>query len=241
MAKVLFDLSSESRLGILRTLQKQQLKMQDLSRKLDLTSTEACRQLQRLSDASMVVKRSDGTFSITGFGNLALQMVGYLEFVSKHKAYFLTHDVQRLPQQFINRLGELSQTTLETNIAESVNKAGHMLAEAEEYFWAIGDRAFESVGGIMAQQIRQGVKFRFIFHESLLHAYKSFSEETKSIEKRTLQTIPGILVYTDKEAAICLPLADGKIDYTGFFGKDTIFMNWAKELFLHYWNQAKCS
>ena len=27
----------------------------------------------------------------------------------------------------------------------------------------------------------------------------------------------------------------------GFFGKDPAFMNWASELFLHYWSQAKHS
>lgn len=237
--KVLFDLSSESRLGILYTLQKQQLKMQDLARALDLTATETFRQLERLSGASMVVKQPDGTFTITHYGVLTLQTVGYLQFVSKNKEYFLSHDVQRLPYQFVNRLGELRQATLETNIAESMNKAGHMVAEAEKYFWAIGDRAFESVGGIMAEQLKQGVKFRFMFQESLLSVYKKLPEENKNVEKRTLQAVPAILVCTDKEAALCLPLADGKIDYTGFFSKDPMFMNWANELFLYYWNQAK--
>jgi DNA-binding transcriptional ArsR family regulator len=48
LGKLLFELASESRLAILRELQKENLKMQEIARRLDVTATEAFRQLQRL-------------------------------------------------------------------------------------------------------------------------------------------------------------------------------------------------
>ncbi len=39
-----FELASESRLNMLRELSRSQLKMQEITRKLDLTATEASRQ-----------------------------------------------------------------------------------------------------------------------------------------------------------------------------------------------------
>jgi len=54
LGKLLFELASESRLVILRELQKENLKMQEIARRLDVTATEAFRQLQRLSTSSLV-------------------------------------------------------------------------------------------------------------------------------------------------------------------------------------------
>jgi predicted transcriptional regulator len=51
--KLFFELASESRLGILRELQLKPLKMQEIARKLDLTDTESCKQLQRLTEAHL--------------------------------------------------------------------------------------------------------------------------------------------------------------------------------------------
>ena len=45
--KLFFELASESRLSILRELQIENLKMQEIARRLDVTATEAFRQLQQ--------------------------------------------------------------------------------------------------------------------------------------------------------------------------------------------------
>ena len=87
-------------------------------------------------------------------------------------------------------------------------------------------------------KMRNGVKFRFMFHESLLTRYKPMLDEAPTIEKRTLTAIPGLVFCTEKEAALCLQTLDGRMDYTGFFGKDLAFVNWVKELFEHYWGKA---
>jgi len=42
-----------------------------------------------------------------------------------------------------------------------------------------------------------------------------------------------------KEAAICFRLVEGRMDYAGFCGKDSIFLNWVKDLFLYYWDKGK--
>ena len=86
--RLYFHLSSETRLGILRKLQKSNLRMPELTRDLELTATETFRQLQRLSEAKLVQKNLDGTFSITQFGKLTLAMTASLEFIYKNKQYF---------------------------------------------------------------------------------------------------------------------------------------------------------
>src|SRR3989337_1456236 len=83
--KLFFELASESRLGILRELQKENLKMQEIARRLDVTATEAFRQLQRRSEALLVQKQPEGTFAITQYGKLMLQLSSSLDFVFRHR------------------------------------------------------------------------------------------------------------------------------------------------------------
>jgi predicted transcriptional regulator len=237
--KLFFDLASESRLGMIHELKEQNLKMNELGGRLDLTATEAFRQLQRLTEALIIQKLPDGTYTITNYGKLTLQLIQSLEFTFKHKAYFLNHDVWRLPLQFINRIGELSRSTLCMDTIENMNRAGHMLYEAEKYAWIMGERLLESLGPAMAEPISKGVRFRFNIVECLLPNYKTIPGKAPYIEARTLADIPGIILSTEKEAVICLPSTGERMDYAGFHSKDQMFVNWARDLFLYYWDKGK--
>jgi predicted transcriptional regulator len=73
--KLLFDLASESRLGILKELSQNKLKMAEVARKLDLTATENFRQLQRLSEAKLIQKLPDGEYTLTEYGKLILYLL----------------------------------------------------------------------------------------------------------------------------------------------------------------------
>ena len=70
-----------------------QLKMQDIARKLDLTATEASRQLQRMSQAKLIERGPEGTYTTTQFGKLLLTLSASMDFVYKNDDYFLAHDV----------------------------------------------------------------------------------------------------------------------------------------------------
>jgi len=238
--KLFFELASESRLSILRELQIENLKMQEIARRLDVTATEAFRQLQRLSEALLVQKQPEGTFAITQYGKLVLQLSSSLEFVFKHKEYFLAHDIWRLPNQFVNRIGELSQTNLIMDTIEGLNKGERMFMEAEQYAWGLAEgRVPELMGPIMNDKIRKGLKARMLFLESFLSPNAIPPAKLPNLENRTLSDIPAIIALTEKEAAICFHLVGGRTDYAGFFGNDSIFLNWVKDLFLYYWDKGK--
>jgi predicted transcriptional regulator len=237
--KLFFELSSESRLDILRELQAKSLRMQEIAHRLNVTATEAFRQLQRLSEALLIQKQTEGAFAITQYGRLVLQLSSSLDFVFKHKDYFSTHDACRLPHQFVNRIGELSQTNLIMDTIEGLNKAERMFIEAEQYAWGLAEgRVPELMGPIMSERIRKGLKARMLVLESFLPP-NTIPPATPDLEIRTLSEIPAIIALTEKEAAICFHLVGGRTDYAGFHGKDPIFLNWVKDLFLYYWDKGK--
>src|SRR3989304_5562883 len=240
--KLFFELASESRLGILCKLNEKNLKMKDIARKLDLTTTETFRQLQRLSEALLVQKHPEGTYAITQVGRLVLHLSSSLEFVSKHKEYFLTHDIWRLPYQFVNRIGELSQTNLVMDTMNCMKIAEKIFREAEQYTWGMREaNSVEAMVPVFDEQIRKGVKFKDICPESDLSEYRIWSEKWKNIEGRGLAVsdIPATILLTEKEALICLRFNGGRMDFAGFFGNDPLFLNWVKDLFLYYWEKGK--
>lgn len=235
--KLFFEFASESRLSILRELQKENLKMQEIARRLDVTATEAFRQLERLSAALLVKKQSDGTFALAEYGKIVLQLSSSLDFVSKYKNYFSTHDVMRLPFQLVNRLGELSQASLGMDTIENLNRAERAFIEAEEFGWGIAEGTIPvQMSPIMFERSQKGLKLKFLLPENRLPAATA---TVKNVEVKGICEVPAIVVLPEKEGAICFRQLEGKVDYAGFFGKDPTFLNWVKDLFLYYWEKGK--
>jgi predicted transcriptional regulator len=238
--KLFFELASETRLDILRELKNENLKMQEIARRIDVTATEAFRQLERLSNALLVQKQPDGTFALAEYGKLVFQLSSSLEFTSKHKEYFSTHDVTRLPIQFVNRLGELSQAKLIMDTVETLNKAQRAFMEAEEYGWGMAEGTVpERMEPIMDEIIQKGVKLRFVIPETRLPTNASPLPPMKNVEIRGLFDLPAIVVLTEKEGAVCFRQVGGRMDYAGFFGKHPTFLNWVKDLFQYYWEKSR--
>ncbi len=229
--KLFFELASESRLGILRKLKEKNWKMNALARKLDLTSTEAFRQLQRLKETMLVQKQPDGKYAITQYGRLVLPLSLSFEFVFKHKQYFLTHDVGQLPQQFLNRIGELSQTNLLMGLLEITTKSSQMIGESQKLMWGISPEPLPVPFDEIVKQIPKGAEYRILSPQPPM--------KLPNLENRTLSDVPVIMAINEKWATLCFRFIGGRVDYAGFSGTNPVFLNWIKDLFLYYWNKGK--
>jgi len=239
LEKLFFELASESRLTILRELKKENVKMQEIARRLDVTPTEAFRQLERLSGALLVQKQPDGTFALAEYGKIVLQISTSLEFVSKYKEYFSTHDLMRLPSEFVNRLGELSNAKLEMDTVGALNKGAKWFTEAKKYAWGLGEGTIpEHMIPIMNQQVQRGIQMKMLIPSELLPAATQ-TGTPKNVEVRGLSDPPAIIALAEKMAGVCFRQVGGRMDYAGFFGDDPAFHNWVKDLFLYYWEKAK--
>ena len=237
--KLFFELASESRLSILRKLNEKRWKMNALARKLDLTTTETFRQLQRLGNASFVSKDVDGFYGLTPFGKLVLFLSPSFEFILKHRQYFLEHDVWSLPSDFIFRIGELSNGVLESNFFDVVKMIEEMIKTAEEHIWTMTSQVLAPHGRAVEERCRVGVKFRSLHPKDMLPAELDYSEFDDHIERRYLPKAPIILVMTEKRAAVSFPFFGDNPDLAAFFGEDPKFKKWVNDLYLHYWKQGE--
>ncbi|MGD6934137.1 MAG: helix-turn-helix transcriptional regulator [Candidatus Bathyarchaeia archaeon] len=236
--KLFFELASESRLAILRLLQKEKLKMQEIARRLNVTATEAFRQLERLTTAALVERQPDGSFEVSEYGKLVLQVSSSLDFISKNKAYFSTHNVMLLPAQFVNRLGELSGAQLSLDTIANLNKSEQAYVNAKVFGCGIAEGTIpEHMIPKMNQKMLEGLKFKFLIPMNRMPETDR-SIETPNVEGRGIDQLPLILVLTEKFGGVCFLQADGKVDYAGFMGDDPTFLKWVTDVFNYYWEQA---
>jgi len=118
--------------------------MQQIAKSLDMTVTETFRHIQRLTDAKLVEKKANGTYTITSLGNLATGFLTGFNFILKNGNYFLEHDINYIPYEFVNRLGELSSAEFCTEAMSGFNRVRKMVLESEKYIWSIAEQVDSS-------------------------------------------------------------------------------------------------
>jgi predicted transcriptional regulator len=233
--RLFFELASDSRLSILCEINRQKGKMREIARKLDLSTTDTFRQLQRLNDALLVQKQNDGSYGITQYGIFVLRFSAILKFLFKNRKFFSSHDFTRLPSQFLDRIGELSKAEVSSDTMASINVVQRIIREADEYVWTGAVEQPLSIRHILVESIPRGVKYKFLFPKRYITAALTFPGMERAVEWRAIEDIQVNVVISEKEAGISFYLPNGKTDYAGFFGKDPAFMNWVKDVFQYYW------
>jgi predicted transcriptional regulator len=239
--KLLFELSSSERMSILLALQQHRLRLSQISRRLDLTVAEASRHLHRLSEARLIEKDTTGSYEVTQYGKLVLSLLSGLGFVIKHQDYFLEYDVSCLPDEFVGRMGELTNGEFGADIFRNIELTEKEFREAEEFIWVMSDQILKSLIPVVAGKVKQTFDTRFIFPETVMppDSKAPIPSTLPGIQKRVLPKVEAIVIVTDKAAGFCLPNSNGRIDYRNLNGNDSKFRKWCKDLFLYYWEKAK--
>ena len=237
LCDLLFEFSSTERMKIMNSLMVEGLKLSQLSKSIDMTVSEASRHLQRLSDLELIDKNADGAYIPTSFGRLAVNLLRGLDFASENRQYFLEHDILGLPEALVDRIGALSNTTINTDTVRVLAHVDKMFQEADEYIWVMSYApSLPSTIPLVEARLENGVILRRIFPEEIIPTQGE--AETISGPCRTLPRVDVRIMMTEKEA-MCSPRSiEGKTDYTSFIGKDSEFHAWCKDLYLHYWDQA---
>jgi len=239
LSNLLFELSSDERLTILKNLQKEKLKLSQVSQIQDITAPEASRHLQRLSDAKLISRDSNGFYFLTMLGKLVFSQLSTLSFISDHSEYFLSHDPSMLSYQFQNRIGELSECRFDSDYVHNINHSAQMVKEAEDYLWCITYQLPGLTTPIIEQRLDDGLEVKFIFPEGVQPSESIRLEVFRRCENRSIPRIEARIVLTDKEAQFGLISSDGKYDYAAFISSDEKPRQLARDVFKYYWERGK--
>ncbi len=240
-SNLFFELSHEDRLRIFNLIQKDPAKLTHLSEKLKLQVQETSRHLTRLSDAKLVSKDVDGFYHLTPYGDHVKKLLPGFEFLTKHKNYLLTHKTSHLPEQFVNRIGELNKSTFTDDIMVAFQEGKELFEEAKEYIWGLTDHMIPSTPPSITNAMKRGVNVKLLFLEDTTFpaGYEPIPFIPNRIERKILDRVDAELWISEKKGLMSLPTVNGPIDNTGFISKDETSLNWLKDLFEYYWKRAK--
>ena len=98
---LLFEISNEYRYAILVLLREKPLRITDIAKKQNLTNQEISRHVSRLGEVGLTYKDVDGFYHLTPYGESIHILLEELQFVSKHREYFVNHSIAHLKPEFV--------------------------------------------------------------------------------------------------------------------------------------------
>ena len=252
LCDLLFEVSNEDRLRILLQLEKEAFNVSGLSRELGLTTQESSRHLSRLGGVDLIRKDADGLHHLTVYGWLILRQLQGVGFTSKHRNYFTSHTLDRLPPEFVCRLGELADCNHLDDAMVALYSIEKVVREAEEYVWSINFPIPVSVFPLLREAFERGVRCRLIAPKDYVvhpivkgsiqevdrRAIERASAE-KLLEQKFIERMDLLLWLSEKEMGlVAFPKQDGGFDLSGFTSSDERALALSRDIFTYYWGIA---
>jgi predicted transcriptional regulator len=246
LSALLFELANVDRLEILHELEEASMKLTNISKKLDLTMQETSRHLQRLCDAYLTEKKSDGAYHITEHGKNVLSLLPGLEFLVEYREYFISHRIDHLPREFIVRIGVLQGSKLLDNPVLAFQKVNTIIEEAKEEVSFVSDQVPTGSIPLFESAVKRGLKMRTLMPEKMARpdlpdSYLPHYDEN-DMERMYLgwsKSISFVGVISEKAAVVGFPTLEGKMDYMAFYTTEVPAIRWCNDLFMYYWNQVE--
>jgi predicted transcriptional regulator len=248
---LLFEMSNENRYEILLILREKSKRITDLTKQMNLTTTEVRRHVTRLTEAGLIQRDIEGYYRLTPYGETSLLLFQELEFLSAHRDYLTTHTLSSVPTRFIKRIGELRANVNISNPLDFIRQTDNLLKESKKYVWLLVDQFPMNSLSSIVDAIERGVQFRIIEpRERVLNPDLDVvtSEETKAlsrtrrtplVEQRMLDQVSVYLIVSDTRCVLAFPNVDGQFDYKGFTATDDLAHQWCAELFQSYWTDGE--
>lgn len=242
----LLEISSEQRMLILLHLSDQRLKLSEIAKKIDATSPEVHRNLERLTKSNLIKKDNDGFYTLSTYGTTFLSVIPTISFMSKNKKYFADHTFGNIPLKFIQRIGSLSNSQIITGVSRVLETWKEMFGNSKEYIYGIlYEEPLDLIEPVI-NKAKEGVKIQSIFSDMAIvpKGRKELLEklgfsnimEHGYVERKIKKDVQVVVVINEKEASVMFPNKEGEVDMSRmFFSVDPAFHEWCLDYFRYCW------
>ncbi len=245
------ELASQQRLGILLRLYDKKSKVSTIAKDLDATVPEVYRNFERLVKADLIVKESDGSYSITTYGKIICSQIPSLAFLSKNKKYFRDHDFGDLPQKFLQRIGALVAGQHIKGFVKVLEQWKEIYKNSNEYIHNILFEVPYTVDLLepLVKKVKKGIKLNSILSESAIIpkerkqifekiGFKKLIEQGL-IERKMRENVQVVVILNEKEACVMFPKVGGEVDMSEmFYSDDSVFHEWCLDYFKYCWDSS---
>jgi predicted transcriptional regulator len=169
-AQYFLEVSSEQRLKIIQLVNEKEYRLSELAKKLDATTPEVHRNLDRLEKSGFIIKNVNSHFELTTLGQMVLSLIPNLAFVIENKKYFLEHPISSLPHKFISRFGELFECKLLKSYVDVFEYWKKIYENSEEYIYNIlyDVPYFDDFTNPIHDRLSNGIQMKSIFYEKAM-------------------------------------------------------------------------
>jgi len=245
LAELLFVLASADRLQVLSCLREEkEYRLTDIAQKLDSSMQQASKHVARLREQNFIEKDpSNGYYTLTTLGKLITKLLPSIEFLSENKEYLLTHDISSLPEEFIERIGELQEHQYNAKVGLVLSFTHQVIREADKFVWLMSDHSLIDVFDIGIDRNRR-LTWRIILPTGSKIDWQGLRSIAKNVHARiqigfSQQIIAGIAL-NEKVAGVLLPDLKGNLDFnSGFISSSISFRKWCQDLFGYVWNGSE--
>jgi predicted transcriptional regulator len=245
-ANYVLDLASPQRLNILFKLLSKDSTPTEIAKELESTKQEVHRNFVRLEESGLIEKKNNGKYSTTTFGESVCTQVPTIVFFSQNQKYFEEHTFGDIPYKFKLRCGQLATSQHIKGISKVLEQWKSIYKNSEQYVYEILSEAPLDLIEPLVKQIKKGIKFQYIFSESVVvpKGRKALLKklgfdnliEKGLVKRKMTKNVQTIIVLNEKEACVLFPTKDGESDLTEmFYSDDSMFHEWCLDYFRYCW------
>ena len=248
---LLFEVSNEYRHGILTLLKRRAMRITNIAKETGLNNPEIRRHISRLRQVGLIQRDVEGLYHLTPYGETSLLLFREFEFLSSNSDYFKTHSLSGLPASSVKQIGELSGSTSITNAMDFLRHTENLFKESRDSVWLLVDQLPMNSISTIVETINRGVRFRIVEpRERILNPDLDAmtSEEAQAlnrtrrtplVEQRMVDEVSLLLFISDSRCVLAFSSPDGQYDFKGFTSTRGPALEWCRELFQHYWEEAE--
>jgi predicted transcriptional regulator len=254
--RTFIELSNSQRLQIINALKNSRMNLTLIAKHLGITMQEAHRNFNRLMDAGIVTRDSNGSYSLTTFGNTIMTQLPSINFLSRNKNYFSDHYFADLPMKFVQRIGSLDNSKFIQGLVAVIEEIKELYRLSEEYIYGMIPQVPLDLMEVAVKTVTdRKIKFNYILPKNAVIPKKgkdflneiNYQELLKSgsIERKMIDEVKVSVVLNEKKALVMFPSIKGETDMNGAFSKgidkdnNKLFHEWCLDYFRYSWLDSK--
>lgn len=254
--KIFIELSNSQRLQIINALENSSMNLTLIAKHLGITMQEAHRNFNRLMDAGIVSRDSNGSYSLTTFGNTIVTQIPSINFLSKNRNYFSDHYFANLPMKFVQRIGSLDNSKFISGLVTVIEEIKELYRHSEEYIYGMIPQVPLDLMEVAASTVTERkINFHYILPKNAIIPKRgkdflneiNYQELLKKglVERKMIEEVKVSVVLNEKKALVMFPSVKGETDMNGAFSSDidrennTLFHEWCIDYFRYCWLDSK--
>jgi predicted transcriptional regulator len=248
LAELLFVLANTDRLQVLSYLREEKkYRLSDIAQRLDSSMQEASKHVARLREQNFIEKNpSNGYYTLTTLGELVTKLLPSIAFLSENKEYLLTHNISLLPEEFIERIGELQEHQFNAKAGLVLSFTRQILHKADRFVWLMSDHSLIDSNTVfdIDRDRNRSLTWRILLPTGSKIDWQDLRTYAKNVPTRieigfSHEIVAGIAL-NEKVAGVLLPDLRGSLDFnSGFIGNNLSFCKWCQDLFNYVWKQSE--